>query len=515
MSQKSGASQPRAFVERPAFLLLYAAVAAITLFSRFFTRAPLLAFYDDDFFYYLKIAQNIVLQGRSSFDGIHVTNGYHPLWELAVTVLYAIFRSRFFFVALQSVTFAAAIACYIGAERVFQHLETESRIRGLLTLVISLQCLVLFRGGMEIILTLPLGIWLLALLMSTDVSRWKQFALGFLASLVVLSRLDAIFLVGLLLLGWIWNSPQRAVKQLPRFLSGTALFPIYLAFNQLAFHSMLPVSGHAKQLKTNLLPSLRGPLSVAFPLNYTKLVFVWPCLLLFVVGVFYITANRRDVSRKQLAFCRALFLFPVVQLLALSLVSDWPLWGWYFYPLVFSSIAGFATLGLFRSRSAQTQLFESAAALFGFVVVVFLIGYSIIGPANAPSYAVSVQVAEFINEHPGVYAMGDRAGAVGYLTNQPIIQLEGLVMDPTYLTKIRRSEPLPQILKDYGVEYYIALLGPLPPARHCFEFREPSQAGPSSRVSLGETCASPIASFSDVGATFHIFHADTIGIATR
>ena len=46
----------------------------------------------EDGFYYLKIAQNVVAGAGSTFDGLHPTNGYHPLWLLcllAVTALAA------------------------------------------------------------------------------------------------------------------------------------------------------------------------------------------------------------------------------------------------------------------------------------------------------------------------------------------------------------------------------------------------------------------------------------------
>jgi hypothetical protein len=39
-------------------------------------------FITDDAFYYFKIAQNIVEGKGISFDGITITNGFHPLWTL-------------------------------------------------------------------------------------------------------------------------------------------------------------------------------------------------------------------------------------------------------------------------------------------------------------------------------------------------------------------------------------------------------------------------------------------------
>ena len=41
----------------------------------------------DDAFYYLKLADSLANTGTSSFDGIHATNGYHPLWLLLTTGL--------------------------------------------------------------------------------------------------------------------------------------------------------------------------------------------------------------------------------------------------------------------------------------------------------------------------------------------------------------------------------------------------------------------------------------------
>jgi hypothetical protein len=44
----------------------------------------------DDSFYYYKIARNLAMGRFSTFDGIHVTNGYHPLWALLLTPIFAV-----------------------------------------------------------------------------------------------------------------------------------------------------------------------------------------------------------------------------------------------------------------------------------------------------------------------------------------------------------------------------------------------------------------------------------------
>src|SRR5215475_3514123 len=46
----------------------------------------------DDAYYYFKVAQNISEGHGSTFDGIHPTNGYHPLWMLICIPIFALAR---------------------------------------------------------------------------------------------------------------------------------------------------------------------------------------------------------------------------------------------------------------------------------------------------------------------------------------------------------------------------------------------------------------------------------------
>ncbi len=64
---------------------LYAALSdAQNLSWRWFTR--------DDAYYYFKVAQNISEGHGSTFDGIDLTNGYHPLWMLVCIPIFALAR---------------------------------------------------------------------------------------------------------------------------------------------------------------------------------------------------------------------------------------------------------------------------------------------------------------------------------------------------------------------------------------------------------------------------------------
>src|SRR5512135_2294355 len=64
---------------------VYAAFSdAYNLPSRWFTR--------DDAYYYFKVAQNISEGRGSTFDGINLSNGYHPLWMLVCIPIFSLAR---------------------------------------------------------------------------------------------------------------------------------------------------------------------------------------------------------------------------------------------------------------------------------------------------------------------------------------------------------------------------------------------------------------------------------------
>ena len=78
-----------------AYLLIGATVATFQVLRMVTsTRLGLAAFAQDDAYYYFRIAQNIALGRGSTWDGIHSTNGYHPLWLLMLIPLYFILSDR-------------------------------------------------------------------------------------------------------------------------------------------------------------------------------------------------------------------------------------------------------------------------------------------------------------------------------------------------------------------------------------------------------------------------------------
>ena len=57
-------------------------------------------------------------------------------------------------------------------------------------------------------------------------------------------------------------------------------------------------------------------------------------------------------------------------------------------------------------------------------------------PQMTQVYEDALELQAFAAAHPGLYAMGDRAGFTEFFMGQPLIQTEGLMMDFPFLGKI-------------------------------------------------------------------------------
>jgi hypothetical protein len=456
-----------------------------------------LSLFQDDFFYYSKIAANIAAGHGSTFGGVVPTNGYHPLWMLCITLI------SWFTKNIATVIFVveclislSSLASFVLARRILQQLAVPwfaSSIGGLGIAAIVLQQV---SSGMEIILTVPLGLLLCSFVLR-EAQGWeagKAFLLGLLCAVLVLSRLDSIMLVALLGIALLFDRQFRhklSGISVLAFCCGFAPFVLYLVTNLYFFHVMLPISGEAKQLRIS-----HGFATTAFrPIPGYK----WgvACLIVDLIGLVLLAVQWKAWEPRVRRIALAVLIFPFVHMLTVSQLSDWPFWSWYFYSSVialpFAAVLGSRVL---EGQSGYAGFFRIAgsvaAALFlldcGKVVVKRAISRT---PPIATRVAAAEYLRDFAKTHPGIYAMGDRSGVVGQELGNEMVQTEGLVMDKNFLNHLRREDDLLSVLRDYGVRYYVASIHPGSiPA--CLEAVEPAQAGPSAPHMKSQLCASPV-----------------------
>jgi hypothetical protein len=188
------------------------------------------------------------------------------------------------------------------------------------------------------------------------------------------------------------------------------------------------------------------------------------------------------------------------------------LWGWYYYTLRFALLAGVVLLlALFGSPWVSRQPQWIKAAAYGLALVLLLRAHFKKEPQMDIIYDVALQIQSFERSHPGVYAMGGGAGMAGYVLGAPMIQTEGLMMDPGYLLHIRHQDNLATTLRSYGVRYYVVseAIGSTEFAKQrdgkCFLAQEPYETGQLALHMRSEFCAPPAADIVSDNVVNHIY----------
>ena len=459
-----------------------------------------LSIFQDDFFYYAKIAANIVAGHGSTFNGVVATNGYHPLWMLVMIVLTKLAGNIYHVIwAVELVVCLSVFATFLAARYLLTGFLKNRIACSLLALFISLSATTFLRVGMEVTLTIPLGIYLLARILRNP-PPWTPSEIGVntgIAALLVLSRLDSVILVAMLAVFLLANRDFRrslTVRHSILAVAGFLPFFIYLAMNHVYFGTWLPISGTAKQLRFShalSTPAFHSLLSLDLKGRLP--------ILIVLLAIFWFPFVMGRLDRFTRAVFAAVLLFPVVHFCVIAVLSDWPVWTWYFYSsllalsVAIALFAGQITSPFRFSRAFQWALMSAigvyCAANLAHIAIFSIAQRGQVGTASRVLAADHIE--RFAETHPGRYAMGDRAGVVAEVLPDPIIQTEGLVMDMTFMKHLRAQEPLLPVLREYGVRYYIASVHPGTPYAPCLKANEPAQAGPTSAHMTALICSPP------------------------
>jgi len=456
-------------------------------------KGPWFIFAEDDCFYYLRVATNIAAGLGSTFNGIVPTNGYHPLWLAILAGVSCVSANPNFMAAfLAAISFTSTVLTYFLARKLLRQAIEAPVLASALAIIVTFYSIPLLNTGMEVILTIPLLLGVVIVFQDDRIWTRTTFSFGFglLLALAVLSRLDVMIFASLLALQVCLSRSLRAKLRLRPLVFMTLGFsPVlaYLIFNRFEFHTWLPVSGMAKQLKAAYSISL-VPWTIFFKNKSYVLILVAFCLpLSFVPKV------RALFTPAQRVLFSSVLLFPWIYIFTLSLLSDWRLWSWYFYSLRIALCVSFCILlSVIPSQRWSRTPIVTVLAVFASIGVIAT--YKRKPIQQVPEiYAAAQEIKSFADSHPGIYAMGDRAGIPGYLMQSPLVQTEGLVMDKDFLMQIKHQVPLGQALAKYNVRYYVA--SSEQPLHGCFHAEEPAQAGKDSPHMRAEICEQPLATF--------------------
>ena len=351
-----------------------------------------------DSLYYFAVARNVALTGRFTYDLEHPTNGFHPLWQLWVVVLYKVCAwlsvpDTIFpvVVLLSSVAFIAIAIwvlgkCFIAAHGrlpcIFAFLPVGIYALTKVPLQPIYGTLWSYADGMESSFVILSYTLLLYIMVRPGFLESVSSALltGLLAGLLSLSRLDhALFTIPLFACLTLQCLARRDERRfLLTVLAGVPILVVmmgYIAINLYYAGSAMPTSGmikssfpdaHFVPLWKDFFTGLRAPAAAKGGH------FFWRAAQILVPMVFGVAALMRTgvllIRRRLTSFDFALCVSALFVLLLGA--YDWlyvPLWnqGHWYLPasVLFVSVFTFHVLGRSCSASGLSPKAASLAVL--------------------------------------------------------------------------------------------------------------------------------------------------------
>jgi hypothetical protein len=454
--------------KRSNFKNLFFYIGYFIVLSLIFLRTEILfgsdviAPYTDDFYYYLVTAKNFIELGFPTFDTINLTNGFQPLWFLVIALLTYILGD--------GIAFNSAIFLVIGLLSFLVFFESKKYLikQGysedtslFIGSFISFLTLFFSKGGMEIALVNYF------IILSLSFSNKNSLIFCIFLFLTLLSRLDAIWIITLLLLNYV-------IINYKKNFFGLLLFPLlflsYIILNYLIFNSFIPDSGVAKSLNKTLTfnPETFNFLYIKGSYGYK---FISTLFLLNIAGIFLLFFK---IKRESYIFIFSIIIFFITH----SLRSSWKLWDWHFYYFSFST--PFILYEFLKIVKNYFRYFYYCTSIFFVVTFSFLL-FKDYNLNNDHMLNLSKKISNYYKNQNNynIFAMGDMAGKVSFLLKKPVIQLEGLVSGNAIIEMLDKQESLCDIFEKFKVDIY--LTNAVIKNNLNFEVYEPAQAGKNGK----------------------------------
>jgi hypothetical protein len=397
---------------------------------------------EDDAFYYLVIAKHIAATGRSDFTPGILTNGYQPLWMLAVLAIGSIFG--FVTTTLKSLDILTTFAGFLLFARLFRTRDLLAASFYLVLLWYVLETMAI--NGMESSLLFPGLVLFIGVYLSQDefIARHRAPLIFFATAFCIGSRIDAaLFLAPLLAVAPV---TRRAKLAIAAGLASCGL--AYALFNLFVFGAPLPVSASVKslgglQLNHTYFAQLVRELEWARVIRLRSAAnpyMIAPAVLGLAAFLHRRHAGLRLPLQMAAAGACGLALFAA----KIAFLSSWGVWTWYAFPTLF-----FVLLAIWMLETSVPASRALRVVQVGWGALLLVTQVQSVLDERPGGFAAASR--RFIEERAEVLAgqtlaMGDRSGSFAYDYEGGVYQLEGLVNAVQYLDTLKQAGDLRQHL---------------------------------------------------------------------
>ncbi len=433
----------------------------------------------DDAFYYFQIARNIVSGYGSTFDGIHPTNGYHPLWLLILLPIFKIFSVGGTF-DMQPVYAALSVEILFNAVSGIVMLLILSRYTAKQWLKAFALGLWFFNpfliyetmNGLETGLSLMLIsiFFLLALKIQARENIYRNTIIAaVIGGLMVLARIDNIFFV-LMFYVWLWaqDLTKENFKKVFKIglISVVIILPLFI-YNLVYFKMLLTSASSSNTIVTRQLivqdhgPSIAQKVKASIYSTHYQVVDLIthtgvPAGTYILIGLglgWWMMRKGMNVNKKIAGYKIEYFLFAgfLLNFLANSAIR-WVGRPWYF--VSFTVFLMIFVTWLFEQFYDSVKFKKTfIGALVAFTLFSFYVNWS----KNLKSqYALQSQMYEaslWMNKNfPEERIVGAfNAGILGYFSENRVINLDGLVNNSA--AEAIRNKKVWSYIKQQKIDY--------------------------------------------------------------
>jgi hypothetical protein len=417
----------------------------------------------DDAYYYFNVARNIVEGFGITFDRINATNGFHPLWMLVLLPVAKMagpdpdttLRAIFCIVAL--ITGAGCWAAY----KVISSYASRTAAAfgtGLLLVPVFLNS---FLNGLEtgLLLLLLFGtMYAIARydLLSLRATPRQNAALGALLALIVLCRLDAIFMVwaiiGVFWVRWLTRTDDSiGFASVLLTMVRVSLIPLvtvsaYLLWNVTVFGHASPISG---ALKSTFPAITFVPRRLAEPHR----LYGEAQLIVTAIGLLWLNRGKGGWAPAAPPILVALWVGSLVHLLHSALYMSWAAHWWHFASYTPMTVITTALVFDRVFARSQRRALVAGGGTIGLIVAVclgFYVDGRVRGVHHRPWYDAAVWARANLPED-AVVGMTD-AGLFGYASRRRTVNLDGVVNSYEYQRALR-DHRLAEYLRSCGVTH--------------------------------------------------------------
>lgn len=222
-----------------------------------------------DSYHYLAIARKANISHLYTYDGVHVTNGFHPLWEYTIRGMFHVLNLQTQEAQAIAVMVAVLVATTLGLilasaaviRLTKQYFLALLLVPGLFYMAIGVHVKTLWvwsaLDGMESAFSLLFGgLFFFVFSRYAGTSAVKVFdpvaayrALGLVLPFLILSRLDDVFLVPALLIALLFVETSRKIRMMAGVWTAAPSIIVvtgYLIYNKMTVGAAMPLSGGTK-----------------------------------------------------------------------------------------------------------------------------------------------------------------------------------------------------------------------------------------------------------------------------